>query len=121
VTELSAEHLLHEHLQLGGRFRFGAASMAQELVLSGVIAGRLRVGVLELVVGSRFGYAWMRAAPPELGEMWTGALVIGPLAEARLVLSNRWELRAAPANVTLFWNELWMCSWEPTAGLGVRF
>jgi hypothetical protein len=114
-------------LELEAAFRFGAGSGLID------IEGTFGVGVLvhverrvDLMLGSRVGYALFRFASPELGSppvttFWISALSASPVTEVRITLTPTWELRVAPIVGTGYWNGIWGFVVQPGMAGAVRF
>jgi hypothetical protein len=74
----------------------------------------------ELTFGWRMGVVSFRGDLPA-GVLWTTALMVSVVVEARYLLTRRWELRFAPVTGTGFWNKIWGFVLSPTLGAAVRF
>lgn len=73
-----------------------------------------------VLLRGQLGYAqFWQSLPQE--TVPTGALVAGLAAEARLLITSRFELRLRPVAVIGYWNEIWGLAVEPSVGLGYRF
>jgi hypothetical protein len=74
----------------------------------------------ELVFLWRFGAASFRADLPG-GVLWTRAMVVSAIVEARYLLTRRWELHFAPVAVTGYWDTIWGLVLSPSLGAALHF
>lgn len=74
----------------------------------------------ELAFAWRLGLATFRARMVT-GLLWTSALTVSVIVEARYLLSRRWELRFAPVTATGYWDTIWGMVLAPSLGVALRF
>jgi hypothetical protein len=121
TVELSLSRLLWRHLDLDLALQVGLSKISTDLVISSRAGLHLAWRNLAVSVGCRLGYAAVHVDKGSLGSLWTGALLTNPGIVVTYGLWRRFELTAELLTISLYYNEVWMVSWEPSAGFGVRF
>ncbi len=74
----------------------------------------------ELAFAWRLGVATFRARMVT-GLLWTSALTVSVIVEARYLLTRSWELRFAPVTATGYWDTIWGMVLAPSLGVALRF
>lgn len=121
TVELSLSRNLWRYLDLDLAVQVGLSQISTDLVFSSRAGLHLAYGDLAVSIGCRLGYAAVHVDKGSLGSLWTGALLTNPGITVTYGLWRRFELTAELLTISLYYNEVWMVSWEPSAGFGVRF
>lgn len=121
TVELSLSRQLWRYLDLDLAARVGLSQITTDLVFSSRAGLHLAYRNLAVSIGCRLGYAAVHVDKGSLGSLWTGALLTNPGITVTWGLWRRFELTAELLTISLYYNEVWMVSWEPSAGFGVRF
>ncbi len=118
---LTLDRRLARHLALQAAFQLdlGRGLVGLEETLGAALVLPLPAR-WEIALGWRVGAATFRAALP-VKALWTTALAVSVLVEARYPLSPSVELRIAPVTATGYWDTIWGFVLTPSLGAAWRF